>query len=235
MRHISKKQIAYTGELCKLEDFIWRVIQAESHMKQKGMYGRFLTATKRNLIYTTARHLGTNGLIFKVIKKLINSPSLEMKEVIILSWEVIDSEVLGKIKKQKEFEDQTAEKLTPLYKSAKNPLIKVFLHSIILDTMRHSETYQMLIDLNSSALLGKESEDLGKEKLATHIKEEAIMLKQTQEISEVVKDKRIKQIVLNILEDEKKHHRVLKDLLQILEKESEKWDAYLYDLITGFP
>jgi rubrerythrin len=61
------------------------------------------------------------------------------------------------------------------------------------------------------------------------------MLKQTKDISEVVKDKKIKQLILGILEDEKKHHRVLTNLLEILKKESAEWDTYLYDLITGFP
>lgn len=152
-----------------------------------------------------------------------------------MSWEIVDENVLSKIKKQKDFEDQTAKKLTPLYESAQNPVIKLFLHSIILDTMRHSDTYQLLIDLNSSALMGKESKDLGGKELASHIKEEAKMLKQAKDISEVVKDKKIKQLILNILEDEKKHHRVLTQLLEILKKESAEWDAYLYDLITGFP
>ena len=152
-----------------------------------------------------------------------------------MSWEILDDNALSKIKQQKEFEDETAEKLTPLYESAKNPVIKLFIHSIILDTKRHSEAYQMLIDLNESALIGKESEEIGEKELATHIKEEARMLKQAKDISEIVKDKKIKQLVLNILEDEKKHHRILKELLGILKKESSDWDAYLYDLITGFP
>ena len=152
-----------------------------------------------------------------------------------MSWEILDEKALSKIKQQKDFEDQTAKKLTPLFESAQNPVIKLFLHSIILDTMRHSDTYQMLIDLNSSALMGKESEDIGQNELTNHIKEEARMLKQTKDISEVVKDKKIKQLIVNILEDEKKHHRVLSDLLEILKKESAEWDAYLYDLMTGFP
>jgi bacterioferritin (cytochrome b1) len=83
--------------------------------------------------------------------------------------------------------------------------------------------------------LGNENKGLGKEEVAAHLKEEALMLKQAQEISEAVKDKNIKQVILNILEDEQKHHRVLKQLLSIFEKESEEWDAYFYDLITGFP
>jgi hypothetical protein len=152
-----------------------------------------------------------------------------------LSWKILEEDALNKIKEQKEFEDQTAKKLTPLYESAVNPIIKLFIHSLILDTMRHSDTYQMLLDLNSSAQMGDESKDIGQKELTIHIKEEAQMLKQTKEISEVVKDKKIKQLILNILEDEKKHHRVLKEVLEILNKESKEWDAYLYDLITGLP
>lgn len=152
-----------------------------------------------------------------------------------MSWEILDEDALGKIKKQKEFEDQTVKKLTPLYESAQNPVIKLFLHSIILDTMRHSDTYQVLIDLNSTAVMGKESWEMGEKELASHINEEAKMLKQAKDISEVVKDPKIRQLVLNILEDEAKHHRLLTDLLGILKKEADEWDAYLYDLITGFP
>jgi len=152
-----------------------------------------------------------------------------------LSWEILDDNAISKIKQQKDFEDETVKKLTPLYESAKNPVIKLFIHSIILDTKRHSDAYQMLVDLNSSALIGRESEEVGEKELAVHIKEEARMLKQAKDISEMVKDKKIKQLVLNILEDEKKHHRILKELLGILKKESTEWDAYFYDLITGFP
>lgn len=160
---------------------------------------------------------------------------MESVRLFVLSWKILDDNALSKIKKQKDFEDQTAKKLTPLYESAQNPVIKLFIHSIILDTMRHSDTYQLLIDLNSSAQMGEESQNLGEEELAGHIKEEAIMLKQVTDISEVVEDKKIKHLILGILEDEQKHHRVLKELLEVVKKESVEWDAYLYDLITGFP
>lgn len=152
-----------------------------------------------------------------------------------MSWEVLDENALSKIKKQKDFEDETSKKLTPLYESAKNPIIKLYIHSIILDTMRHSDTYQMLIDLNDRAQIGEESAKLGEQELKNHITEEAKMLSQTEQISKSVKDKRIKQIILGILEDEQKHHRVLSELMKILKKESKEWDAYLYDLMTGFP
>ena len=152
-----------------------------------------------------------------------------------MSWEILDDKTLSKIKKQKAFEDETAKKLAPLSEAAENPIMKLYLHSIILDTMRHSDTYQMLIDLNERAQIGDESKKLGEDELKSHITEEAKMLKQTEEISKSVKDAKIKQIVQGILEDEKKHHRVLSELMKILKMESKEWDAYLYDLIEGFP
>jgi len=152
-----------------------------------------------------------------------------------LSWEKIDENTLNKIKKQKEYEELTAKSLTPVYQAALNPLVKTLLHGLILDTTKHAETYQMIIDLNTRAAMGEESKNLGKKEIAKHLKEEAFMLKQTQDISEIVKDKSIKQIILNIVEDEKRHHKILTELLGMLEKESKEWDAYIYDLIEGFP
>ena len=152
-----------------------------------------------------------------------------------MPWEKFDEDTLNKIKKQQEFEEKTAKKLTALSEAAQNQLIKALLHSIVLDTTKHAETYRMLLDLNEKAVMGKESKGLGKAEIATHLREEALMLKQAKEISKAVKDENIKQVVENIIEDEKKHHRVLQQLLGMFEKESKELDAYLYDLITGFP
>jgi rubrerythrin len=152
-----------------------------------------------------------------------------------LSWEKFDEDTLNKIKKQLEFEEKTAKKLMALSEAAKNQLIKALLHSIVLDTTKHAETYRMMLDLNEKAVMGKESKGLGKAEIASHLREEALMLKQAKEISKAVKDENIKQVLKNILEDEKKHHRILQQLMGMFEKESEEWDAYLYDLITGFP
>ena len=152
-----------------------------------------------------------------------------------MSWEKFDEDTLNKIKKQQEFEEKTAKKLAALSEAAQNPLIKALLHSIVLDTTKHAETYKMLLELNERAVMGKESRGLGKAEVTEHLKEEAQMLKQAQEISKAVKDEKIKQVLKNILDDEKKHHKVLQQILSMLDTESKEWDAYLYDLIEGFP
>jgi len=98
-------------------------------------------------------------------------------------WEKMDDETLGLLKEQKDFEDETVTKLTPLYDSLKNPLVKLFIHRIILDTMEHSDLYQTLIDLNERALVGDVDRNLMNEALTTHIKEENKMLNKAIEIS----------------------------------------------------
>ncbi len=89
--------------------------------------------------------------------------------------------------------------------------------------------------MNNRAMMGPESKALGEAEIKSHIAEEAKMLKLTTEISQTLKDKKTKQIIDSIVEDEKRHHRDLLKLLELLKKEAREWDTYLYDLITGFP
>jgi hypothetical protein len=83
---------------------------------------------------------------------------------------------------------------------------------------------------------------MGKE-LTTHIKEESKMLNQAIEISaraieisKSIKDEKFKWILERIVEDERNHHKILKELFEIIKKEAKDWDRYFYELTsTGFP
>ena len=150
-----------------------------------------------------------------------------------MSWEKVDDKTLDMLKRQKAFEDETVKRLTPMYNSTKNPLVRFLVHRIILDTIKHSDTYQTLIDLNTRALVGEIERKTMTQELATHIKEENRMLKQTEKISGSIGDKNFKQILEQIVEDERRHHRILQELLETLEKEAEEWNRYLYDMFTG--
>ena len=150
-----------------------------------------------------------------------------------MSWKKVDEETLKILEKQKAFEDETVKRLTPLYNSTKTPLVRFLVHRIILDTMKHSDTYQTLIDLNTRALVGETERKTMTEELTTHIKEENRMLKQAKKISESVEDRNFKQILEQIVEDERQHHKTLQQLFEILKKEAEDWNRYLYDMFTG--
>jgi ribonucleotide reductase beta subunit family protein with ferritin-like domain len=149
------------------------------------------------------------------------------------AWEKIDDKNLEMLKEQKAFEDETAEKLTPLYSSVKNPFVRLFIHRIILDTKKHSDTYQTLIDLNKRVVIGETDRKTMTEELTTHITEENRMLKQAEKISRTIEDKNFKQILEQIVEDERQHHKILQQLFEILKKEGEDWNRYLYDMFTG--
>ena len=150
-----------------------------------------------------------------------------------MSWKKVDKETLEFLEKQKSFEDETVKRLTPLYNSTKTPLIRFLVHRIILDTMKHSDTYQTLIDLNTRALVGETERKTMTEELTTHIKEENRMLKQAKNISESVEDRNFKHILEQIVEDERQHHKTLQQLFEILKKEAKDWNRYLYDMFTG--
>ena len=151
----------------------------------------------------------------------------------VSGWEKVDDETLERLKEQKAFEDETVKRLTPLYDSLQNPLVKLFIHRIILDTMEHADLYETLIDINRRAVIGDIDRKLMTEELTTHVKEENRMLKQTIEISKSVKDKDFQHILERIVEDERRHHQILQELLKIIDKEGKDWNRYLYDMFTG--
>jgi ribosomal protein L20 len=148
-------------------------------------------------------------------------------------WKKVDDKSLEMLKEQKAFEDETAKRLIPLYNSVKNPFVRLFIHRIVLDTMKHSDTYQTLIDLNKRVVIGDVDRKTMAEELTTHIKEENRMLKQAEKISGTIEDKNFRQILEQIVEDERQHHKILQQLFEILKKEGLDWNRYLYDMFTG--
>jgi len=150
-----------------------------------------------------------------------------------LSWEKVDDTTLELLKEQKAFEDETVRRLTPLHDSLVSPLVRLFVHRIILDTMQHSDAYQTIIDLNTRVVIGDVDRKTMTEKLATHIKEEEKMLKQAEKISKSIEDRNVQQIMEQIIKDERQHHKTLQRLFEILREEGKNWNSYLYDMFTG--
>ena len=148
-------------------------------------------------------------------------------------WEKVDDETLEILKRQKAFEDETVRKLSPLYNSATNSFVRLFIHRIILDTLKHSDIYQTLIELNQRVALGEIDRKKMTEKLTDHIRDESKMLEKAKEISKTVKDENFRKILEHIIKDEIQHHRVLQELYEIVKKEGADWNRYLYEMFTG--
>jgi len=150
-------------------------------------------------------------------------------------WNKIDDKSLESLKKQKALEEETVKRLTPLYEKLKNPLVKLYMHRIILDTKKHANMYQTLIEMNTRALIGKVNVELMNKELKTHIEEENKMLKGAIEISSMIKDEVFKKAFDRIVKDERQHHKILSELSGILKKEGEDWNKYFYEIMQDFP
>ena len=146
-------------------------------------------------------------------------------------------EIIEKLKEQKVLEDEMAKRLTTFYNSSKNPLVKLFIHWIILDTIKHSDIYQTLIALNSGVVVGDIEKDRMTMELTTHISEELEMLKRGQELDEQIKDRNTKELFNIVIDDERRHHQILVNLLYIIEKvdemSREDWYRQLYKVIKA--
>jgi hypothetical protein len=143
-------------------------------------------------------------------------------------------EIIKKLKEQKVLEDEMAKRLTIFYDSTKNPLVKLFIHWIILDTIKHSDIYQTIIALNSGVTVGDIEKDKMTMELRTHISEELEMLKRGEEIGVEIKDRNTKRLFDIVIDDERRHHQILVELLSIIEKADEvsrkDWYQQLYNV-----
>lgn len=148
-------------------------------------------------------------------------------------WEKVDAKTLQLLKEQKAFEDETAQRLTPLYDSVQNPFVRLFLHRIVLDTMKHSDIYQTLIELQQRVVVGEAGKQRMVEELTSHIKNERKMLDQAKRLSKSIEDENFRKILERVVEDENQHHQTLQELLEIVKKEAKDWNRYLYDMFTG--
>ena len=128
----------------------------------------------------------------------------------------IKREIAKKLKEQKILEDEVAKRLKTFYNSTTNPLVKLFIHWIILDTMKHSEIYQTLITLDSGIIVGDIEKDRMAKELTNHVSKEKEMLKKSEEIGAQIEDRRTKELYEIIINDEKRHHQILVDLLWII-------------------
>ncbi|MEJ2271674.1 MAG: hypothetical protein P8X91_04170 [Candidatus Bathyarchaeota archaeon] len=113
-----------------------------------------------------------------------------------------------------------------------NPVVKGVLKGISLDSTKHAEMYSSAISLltNESQALTEENLDNQKILLKKHINLEAMIIKKLGEIIPSVKNDRIILLLQAILSDEKRHHELLKKVLETIVRgetitDNEWWDV----------
>jgi len=148
-----------------------------------------------------------------------------------------EDELVKSLKDQIKIENKIVESLNKSLPDLGNPTVKGVLKGISLDSVKHAEMYASAVTLLTSVSKALTQENLDKQKdlVEKHIQMEAELIEKIGNMLPSVKDKKVKLLLNAILGDEKRHHELLKDILEILVKgetitEADWWDILWKDV-----
>jgi rubrerythrin len=151
---------------------------------------------------------------------------------------LIDEEqLLGFLKEQVKVENRIVEALNKSLPEFENPAVKGVLKGISLDSVKHAEMYASAVRLMTtvSKALKQENWDKQQALVEKHIQTEAELIRKISKTLPSVRNNKVKLLLAAILEDEKRHHGLLKEVLEILVKgetitEDDWWDVLWKDV-----
>jgi rubrerythrin len=113
-----------------------------------------------------------------------------------------------------------------------NPAVKGVLNGISFDSMKHAQMYSSAINLLTSVpqALTEGNLDKQRELVEKHIQLEAEIIETLKKAIPSIQNEKVKLLLNAILSDEKRHHALLKEVLEILVRgetitEDEWWDV----------
>jgi rubrerythrin len=126
--------------------------------------------------------------------------------------------LLDFIKRQIEIEKEIAGSLNKALKDVRNQPVKGVLEGISLDSLKHAEMYDSALMLLTrvSPALSQEQLDRQRSLVEKHIRIEAELIRKISDVLPEVKNEKVKLLLTAILADEKRHHELLKKVLEIL-------------------
>lgn len=140
--------------------------------------------------------------------------------------------LLDFLKKQIKVENEIVKSLNNGIADMENPPVKAVLKGISLDSLKHAEMYASAVTLMTSVSKALKQEDLDKQRklVEKHIELEAELIRKIDDILPSVENKKVKLLLDAILMDEKRHHELLKQVLEILVQgetitEDDWWDV----------
>jgi len=127
-------------------------------------------------------------------------------------------ELVKFLKAQILIENEIVDSLNNALVDVKNPPVKGVLKGISLDSVKHAEMYAAASQLLTGVAQALTQENLDKQKstVEKHIRMELELIKKIGNVLPTVEDAKVKLLLNAILEDEKRHHELLKLVLEIL-------------------
>jgi len=122
------------------------------------------------------------------------------------------------MKRQIVIEKEIVDSLDKGIVDIKNPPVKGVLKGISLDSVKHAELYSSAVTLltNVSQALKQENLDAQRTLVEKHIKMEAELIKKLEKMMPTIENSKVKFLLNAILTDERRHHAMLKMVLEII-------------------
>jgi hypothetical protein len=122
------------------------------------------------------------------------------------------------LKNQIVVENEIVDSLEKAIVDMKNPAVKGVLKGVSLDSVKHAELYSAALTLltEASTALNQGNLDDQRELVKKHIEIEAKLIKILQEKIPKIENEKVVLLLKAILEDECRHHAMLKMVLEII-------------------
>jgi rubrerythrin len=129
-----------------------------------------------------------------------------------------NSDLLEFMKRQITIENEIVSSLNKGVADIKNPPVKAVLKGISLDSVKHAELYAAAIKLltDVSQALTQENLDAQRALVEKHIQMEAELIKKIEKTMPNIQNSKVKFLLNSILMDERRHHAMLKTVLEII-------------------
>jgi rubrerythrin len=149
-----------------------------------------------------------------------------------------EEELIQLLKKQIELEGKMVDSMNQTMSKLKNVVVKQLLNGIALDSRKHQDILNAVIELLrvATAMTEVERDQLSRE-ISDHIEVEERMLNNVKVAGDKTDNVRVKFLLQYIASDEKRHHQTLREIMDyIVSKEiiteAEWWDALYRDAVA---
>ena len=122
------------------------------------------------------------------------------------------------LKKQIANENKIVNSVNSGLKNINNPPVKAVLKGISLDSIKHSELYASAIVILSKVSQAMTQENLDEQRMLVekHIHLESELIEKLEDMLPSIKNKKVAFLLNSILSDERRHHELLKQVLEII-------------------
>ena len=122
------------------------------------------------------------------------------------------------LKNQIKIEYEIVASLEKPLRGMKNPAVRGVLKGISLDSIKHAELYTSAVTLLTEASTALTQENLDEQRalVEKHIRIESELIKKLETMIPTINDKKVVFLLNSILADERRHHEMLKTVLEII-------------------